>query len=319
MTRTALVIVHRPTVSPSEPDPGSDTGTDTDTDTDTDTEPFHFADPASPQLSVQDLGVTRGDGIFETISVVGGAPHALEAHLARFARSAEVLDLPAPDLGAWWKAITAAATRIDRVSEAFVRAVLTRGIEGTGHPTGWAYAAPSPDYTRVREFGVRVALLDRGLRHNVQATSPWLLSGAKTLSYAVNRAALREAARRGADDVVFVSSEGFVLEGPTASLIYLSGERICTPATGLGILAGTTQGDIFEWAHSSGRHTAFEMVTTDQFRQVDAAWLVSSGRLAVAITALDGRALPVRADITAEINAFLLARTAGATHTVDRD
>jgi 4-amino-4-deoxychorismate lyase len=61
------------------------------------------------------------------------------------------------------------------------------------------------------------------------------------------------------------------------------------------------------------------MVTTDQFRQVDAAWLVSSGRLAVAITALDGRALPVRADITAEVNAFLLARTAGATHTVDRD
>jgi 4-amino-4-deoxychorismate lyase len=156
-----------------------------------------------------------------------------------------------------------------------------------------------------------VVLLDRGLRHDVQRTSPWLLSGAKTLSYALNRAAMREATRRNADDVLFVSSDGFILEGPTASLVYLSDGRLCTPATGLGILEGTTQGDIFEWAEGRGVATGFELITVENFLQVDAAWLVSSGRLAVPIHTVDGARFPVRADITAEINGFLLARAPG--------
>ena len=44
-------------------------------------------------------------------------------------------------------------------------------------------------------------------------TMPWLLPGAKTLSHAVNMAALRHAERHGSGDVVFVSSDGFILEG----------------------------------------------------------------------------------------------------------
>jgi len=49
------------------------------------TVPAHYpADVAAPQLSVLDLGATRGDGIFETISLGNGHLQALEPHLARF-------------------------------------------------------------------------------------------------------------------------------------------------------------------------------------------------------------------------------------------
>jgi 4-amino-4-deoxychorismate lyase len=45
-------------------------------------------------LDVRDLGPARGDGIFETIGVIGGHPQALDAHLKRLANSASLLDHP---------------------------------------------------------------------------------------------------------------------------------------------------------------------------------------------------------------------------------
>ncbi|MDQ1529236.1 MAG: 4-amino-4-deoxychorismate lyase, partial [Actinomycetota bacterium] len=254
---------------------------------------------------------TRGDGIFESFSVSGGKPHAVDAHLRRFAASAKKLDLPAPDLEAWRAAVFAVAAALDPMPEGVVKAVMSRGVEGDpeARPTGWAYAWQSPDYSAARELGIGVVTLDRGYRADVEQTSPWLLSGAKTLSYAINRAVLREAARRGADDVIFVSSDGYILEGPTSTVLFRRGNSLLTPGVGLGILEGTTQGDIFGWAQKRGMETGFEMLTPAQLEQTDAIWLVSSGRQAAPIREFDGRTHPIDRELSAQINAFLLART----------
>jgi 4-amino-4-deoxychorismate lyase len=153
-----------------------------------------------------------------------------------------------------------------------------------------------------------VVTLDRGYRHDVEVTSPWLLAGAKTLSYAINKSVLREAARRGADDVIFVSSDGFVLEGPTSSVVFRRANTILTPGTGLGILDGTTQGDLFEWAKGRGMQTGFELLTPADLIAADALWLVSSGRHAAPIRAIDGVPHEIDAELSGEMNAWLLAR-----------
>jgi len=266
---------------------------------------FRFADAAEPQLSVLDLGATRGDGIFETISVGYGKPQAFTHHLDRFASSARALALPVPDLDVWREAVLAVIAELEPVDESFVKLVMTRGVEGDDKPTGWAYASPSPDYTRARTEGVRVVLLDRGYRHDVESTSPWLLAGAKTLSYAVNRAVAREAARREADDVVFVSSDGVLLEGPTSTLVFRSGNVLLSPGTGLGILDGTTQANVFRYAEAQGLETAFELAGPDALLSADAAWLVSSVRLAAPIRAVDGVELAIDRDFTAALNVYL--------------
>ena len=266
---------------------------------------FRFADAAEPQLSVLDLGATRGDGIFETISVGYGKPQAFTHHLDRFASSARALALPVPDLDVWREAVLAVIAELEPVDESFVKLVMTRGVEGDDKPTGWAYASPSPDYTRARTEGVRVVLLDRGYRHDVESTSPWLLAGAKTLSYAVNRAVAREAARREADDVVFVSSDGVLLEGPTSTLVFRSGNVLLSPGTGLGILDGTTQANVFRYAEAQGLETAFELAGPDALLSADAAWLVSSVRLAAPIRAVDGVELAIDRDFTAALNMYL--------------
>lgn len=270
---------------------------------------FTFADPAIPQVSVLDLGVSRGDGIFETISVGNGVPQAFEHHLRRFAASAAKLELPVPDLEAWRAAVLAVVAQLSPTHESWVKTVYTRGIEGDGRPTGWAYGARSADFTSARTEGVRVVTLDRGYRHDVEQTSPWLLQGAKTLSYAVNRSVFREAARRNADDVIFVSSDGFVLEGPTSTVVFRRGDRVLTPGTGLGILDGTTQANLFRFAEAKGFSTGFELLTPDQLVLADDIWLVSSVRLVAPVRELNGVYRPVDVRFTNEMNAWL-AQTA---------
>lgn len=295
MNQPVLVILNRPSMDAPAHDPAA--------------APLRFADPAQAHVSVLDLGVTRGDGVFETISVGRGRPQALEHHLDRFARSAAALDLPAPDLPAWRAAVHAAIERLPTAEEAAVKAVLTRGVEGDGRPTGWVLAAHAPDFTAAREHGIRVVMLDRGLRHDVERTSPWLLAGAKTLSYAINRAALREAARRGADDVIFVSSDGIVLEGPTSTVVYRRGDTLLTPGTGLGILDGTTQASLFRFAEGVGMPTGYEPATPADLRAADAIWLVSSSRHAAPVRELDGEPRPIDAELTRAMNDHLSALT----------
>jgi 4-amino-4-deoxychorismate lyase len=267
--------------------------------------PWRSVPPDAPVLSALDLGATRGDGIFETMSVVDGHPQALEHHLRRFAQSAAALELPEPDQDAWRAAIGAAIDTMPPQRSAWVKTVMTRGVEGDGRPTGWVFAAAAGDFTAVRRDGIRVVLLDRGFRHDVERTSPWLLTGSKTLSYAVNRSVLREAARRGADDVIFVSSDGYLLEGPTSSVLYRVDGTLVTPGTGLGILDGTTQTSLFALAAELGIPTEYRLAGPEELERADAIWLVSSVRHAAPVRALDGRAVPMDVDLTRLMNEHL--------------
>ncbi len=267
---------------------------------------FSEIDPSAPALTVGELSTQRGDGIFESIGVVDGHAQEVEAHLERLAHSARLCDLPLPNIAQWRQAVIRAAGAAGP-GEAVIKLILSRGVEHGPTPTAWVTVAGAADFTSARTRGIRVVTLDRGYAIDVPARAPWLLLGAKTLSYAVNMAAIREAKRRGADDAVFVSSDGFVLEAPTASLIIRRGDTFVTPAPNAGILHGTTQLSLFDHLEREGYTTAYETIPAADLAAADAAWLVSSVRLAAPITAVDGTALPVDAALTASMNAYLLS------------
>ncbi|MER7796293.1 aminodeoxychorismate lyase [Microbacterium sp. NPDC096154] len=267
-------------------------------------------DPDAPALSVGELSTQRGDGIFETIGVVDGHPQEVQAHLERLAHSARLCDLPAPHLGQWRAAVERAAAECPE-GESAIKLILSRGVErmatGLEGPTAWVTASPAADMTAARTHGIRVVTLDRGLDSAAGARAPWLLLGAKTLSYAVNMAALREAHRRDADDAIFLTSDGYVLEAPTASVILRHGDTFVTPEPTGGILHGTTQLSVFDWLEDNGHSTGYEHVPAAALADADGMWLVSSVRLAAPVTHLDGRALPVDRELTAAMNAYLLS------------
>jgi len=267
---------------------------------------FTAIDPSAPALSVGELSTQRGDGIFESIGVVDGHAKEVEPHLERLAHSARICELPAPNLEQWRQAVLAAAAECPP-GECVIKLILSRGVEHGPTPTAWVTVATAADNSGVRARGIRVVTLDRGYDIGAPARAPWLLLGAKTLSYATNMAAIREAHRRGADDAVFVSSDGFLLEGPTSSLVLRFGDRFVTPEPGAGILHGTTQLSLFAWLAEQGFDTGYETLPVSALREADAAWLLSSVRLAAGITAVDGDPFPFDADFTASINRYLLS------------
>lgn len=295
------------------------------------------ADASKPQLMATDQGATRGDGVFESLLAVGGQPRKLQAHLNRLAGSARVMELDIPAEDVWRRAIETAireyrsqhvpagagdaAEAGAEADELVVKLLVTRGVEGASTPTCWVQASePGPSGRRQRETGIDVILLDRGYDSEVGERAPWLLLGAKTLSYAVNMAALRYARKHGADDVIFTSSDGMVLEGPTSTVLLAHLEttddgaggvrtvrRLITPQQDSGILPGTSQGALFTAAKAAGWELGYGPLEPKDLLDADAVWLISSIRLLAPVNHIDGQEIgtpELRKQLTAELNAL---------------
>ncbi|MCU1600446.1 MAG: aminotransferase class [Frankiales bacterium] len=229
----------------------------------------------APVLRADDLGVVRGEAVFETLRVVGSRPCYLDEHLERFGRSAASLDIPMPP-GFDELAAKAAAG----IEDAGLRLTLTKG--GLGMAVVFEIAAE----TVGGRSGIRVVTLPLGLASDFRRTAPWLLGGAKSTSYAVNMASSREAHRRGADDAIWTSTDGYVLEAPTSTVVAHLDGRWVTPPAETGILAGTTLR-----ACASLVEIATLPLTVDDLAAAAEVVLLSSVRGVAPVTDLDGRKL----------------------------
>ncbi len=270
---------------------------------------IHRQAVSDPTISVLDSAAERGDGVFETFGVINRNAQALEPHLERLKTSARLLDLPEPDIDELRRIVRTTAASTGPTGEYSLKLVLTRGGPGTnGRPAAWIVLSDMPDYTATRTEGLRVILLNKGYYSSLVTEEPWLLFGAKHLSYAQHMAALREARRRDSEEVVFTTADGLLLEGPTSTLVILHGDRLLTPDPGLGILHGTTQRDIFAHSGNLGLRGSYARFGRDALLDADAAWLVSSVRMSVPITQVDGIEIKRDPVLTEQLNEFLLNR-----------
>ncbi|GAA5518858.1 hypothetical protein Lsed01_01292 [Demequina sediminis] len=277
--------------------------------------PSRLVDPDSPAVRATDSGLLRGDGVFETVGIHGGRLHDLEPHLERLAQSAAMLDLPTPDLGVFREAVATAAHALladfaEPPATAMCKIVYTRGEEHApppGRPTGFVLAEPFPDVSHDRAEGVSAVVLNRGYPRGVGEQAPWLLAGAKTLSYAVNMAALRHAHARGAKDAILVTTDGYVLEAPRSSVLVRVGQRVVTPAVEGGLLHGTAQRAAFASLEAHGFACEYRDVHIEELTEADSVWLTDSVQLMRPVRELDRRELPIDAALTATVNEDLLS------------
>ncbi|WP_239124520.1 aminotransferase class IV [Rhizocola hellebori] len=256
----------------------------------------------TPFIRADDLGLTRGDGIFETVHVRHGKPWKLDEHLARMARSAARMNLDLPDLRGLAE-LACEQWPVDQ--EGALKLVCTRGVDGAEEVTCYATITPvSEKLIALRTAGISVTALSYGYPAAARTEAPWLLGGVKSLSYAINMASQRWAQANGFDDALWVSSDGYALEGPTSTLVWRKGERLLTvPAKLTGILAGTTARYLLDRAAELGLVAGEEMVTPAELVEAEGAWLISGIRGPVPIRKLDG--VELRTDSATNLRGLL--------------
>jgi branched-subunit amino acid aminotransferase/4-amino-4-deoxychorismate lyase len=236
-------------------------------------------DPNAPVLHADDGGVLRGRAVFETIRVYDGHPFRLDAHLDRLGVSAARLGLPPVDADGLALAAEEALAAAGR-PDAKLRLLWTPGREGEGKPTGLALVSTLPEGDdEQRRHGIRLAVV------------PWapgaLIAGTKSTSYAENIAAQDEAARRGAQDALFVAPDGVVLEAPTSNVWWREERRLLTPSLQLPILAGVTRATLLELATDLGYGVEEGLFPLERLLAADEAFLTSSIREVMPVVTVD--------------------------------
>ncbi|SCF20757.1 4-amino-4-deoxychorismate lyase [Micromonospora chaiyaphumensis] len=257
-------------------------------------------------LRGDDRGVLHGDGLFETLHLRGGEPWLRDAHLARLRAGATALGLALPSTDVLVELLDTLRAGWPPEVEGALRLVCTRGPEDGGPPTVYATLGEVPAAARrARRDGVTVATLPLGVAARSRPELGWLPVGVKSTSYALSTAARRWAERAGVDDVLWVSTDGYVLEAPTANVVWLSGGTLCTvPAATTGILPGVTAAWLLANADELGLTMDERLPTPADLHEADAIWLTSSLRGLAEVVSLNGLPRP-RSPLTTPLQTLL--------------
>lgn len=216
--------------------------------------------------AVLPLGVPEllsGVGAFETVSVDAGRPVDVERHLARLAFGAGRLDMEPPDDAALRAAIDDVAGQEATSPAGWMKIVVLRG----GH---WAVFGGPREPAPVPGLPATAALL------------PWRrcsrgpLTGVKTLSYAANVAGLEWARGRGADEGLWLSERGRLIEGCSSNVFVVRGRALFTPALGEGPLPGVVRSRVLEAARALGFAAHEQRVSVKRLRHAGEAFITST-------------------------------------------
>jgi branched-chain amino acid aminotransferase len=260
----------------------------------------HVLPAAGPHLSAFDRGFQLGDGVFETLRARGGHPTELAEHTARLRRSANGLGIELPaDLAAQLAAavgeLLAAEDLAGPDGDASIRITVSRGsITRRGLLPPVPHVAPTIVVQASPVVPPAADLLARGL-HVVGSTvrrdveSP--LAGLKTTSRADYVYARLEADRAGADDALFLTTDGYLSEGTSANVFLVRRGELATPSLACAVLAGTTRDWLLRWAATAGLTAHETLLTSRDLLEADEAFLSSSVAGILPVTRFDGHAI----------------------------
>jgi branched-chain amino acid aminotransferase len=236
--------------------------------------------PPQATISIHDLAILRGYSAFEALRTYAQRPFHLREHLERLSRSAEMIDLELPCTCEEIAAVVHEIITRNPYRHAAVRMLVTGGesedgIMAVGKPKLIVMIDPL-GARDLHRFAQGYVLITTRLQREVPE--------AKTSNYTSAIRALKEAARREADDALFVNERGHVQEATRSNFFIFRGDTLITPRE--EVLFGITRNVVLELAR--GRFAIEERpILLTELALADEAFVTSSSKEITPVVRID--------------------------------
>jgi branched-chain amino acid aminotransferase len=236
--------------------------------------------PDKATISINDVAILRGYSVFESLRTYDRHPFHLVQHLTRLYHSAKLIELEIPWSSKQIAEVVREIIARNVYRHAAIRLLVTGGesedgILPSGKPMLVVLITPLGERNMER-FAKGCKLITMKL----QRTSP----EAKTANYIAAIRALKEAARRGAADALFVNEREHVLEATRSNFFIFHGDTLVTPRS--GILMGITRNVVLELARNT--FTIEERpILLEELALADEAFITSSSKEITPVVQID--------------------------------
>jgi branched-chain amino acid aminotransferase len=237
--------------------------------------------PNEATLSINDVAILRAYSAFESLRTYDHRPFHLDDHLARLYHTAELIDLEIPWPREHIASVVQEVIARNSYPNATIRILVTGGeTEDTILPSGKPVLA-----VLITPLGERnMTRFARGYKLITTPLQRVLPPEAKTTNYITAIQALKKSARQNADDALFVTEQGHVLEATRSNFFIFRGDTLVTPRT--GILIGITRNVVLELAR--GRFAIEERpILLGELPQAEEAFITSSSKEIMPVVQID--------------------------------
>ncbi len=251
-----------------------------------------FVDREKAVVSVFDHGLLYGDGVFEGIRSYDGLVFKLREHIDRLFESAHTIMLAIPMSKAALVDIVRQSLRVNRLTDAYIRLVVTRGVGDLGldprkcaKPTVFLIADEIQLYPK-KLYEQGLALITVATQRNVpEALNPQI----KSLNYLNNILAKIEAITAGYEEAIMLSPSGYVTECTGENIFMVKGRQLLTPPPYIGVLRGITRRTVMELAGRQRLEVREELLTRHDLFNADEVFLTGTAAEIVPVVKIDGR------------------------------
>jgi branched-chain amino acid aminotransferase len=239
---------------------------------------FVKADEAA--ISVNDLAVLRGYGVFDFLRTYNGKPFCLEAHIERLLASAQLIGLAVPWSSEEICDIVMETLSHNQHEESNIRILVTGGgsedmITPENRPRLLVLVTPVikfPGWWYTKGVKVVTTPVER------------YIPEAKSINYIPGIVALAEASRQDAIEAIYIDHQGRVLEGTTSNYFAVIDGHLITP--GAGILKGITRKIILQLTQDEF-HPQLRNISLDELKKSDEVFLTSSNKEVAPVVRID--------------------------------